>query len=239
MTDAGNATAGSNTADTTYSRAFPSNVTAGRLLIFGVRFNTAANTLSTVADSAGTPRGNTWNLLSGPYGNTNGRTGYLAWCIAASSGALTVECTHTVSEAGHTAVAEFSLSGTASMDLNDLTGASTASAGSGTTLTSNTRNPASVTTGGGISLSITSGNQTTTPATGETNVTNVAATRINILFRAFAADVDQTHSATIGVSGAWTMPLILFGDTASGGRTTKNIRAFPLGMDVGMGLWTH
>lgn len=204
MNSASNAISISHTAGVSFSRAFPTNVAAGSLLIAAVRYATAANVLNSVTDTIG----NTWSIL-GPYGTLDGRTGYLAWCVSISSGANTVTWNHTVSEGGHVAVAEFTLDGTASLDLDDTSPV----ANNVNPAVTNSRSP-TASNGGGISMLITTGNRTITGTNnGETDVTAATGGRLHLIFKAFASAVAQQHSITCDTAATFTYPLVLFADT--------------------------
>jgi hypothetical protein len=177
------------------------------LLLAAIRQSTNTNTLDTVTDTLS----NSWTIL-GRYGATSGRTGYVAYCIANGSGACTVTFNQSVSEAGHSAVAEFTLSGTGALDLDDLTGASTAQASAGTDPTSNARTP-TASTGGAISVLIASGNCSPTAKASEVDVTGVTATRLHIFFEAFASVVAQQHDLN-NIGTAWAYPILLFSDVS-------------------------
>ena len=220
---------------TTIAKAFGSNVTAANLIAVWGGWGTIDTTV-TCADT----QSNSYTQKTKTWDDTNGQGHVQFYAANITGGANTVTITFGDSVTyRRIGVMEISGLQTASPDDG---GALQVQAGGTTTDYYSSGNITTTVTDfcfgswqdiGGSGATLTAG---ATPAftLRQLNTSNIGA--METLASQAAATFDANFTASIG-NRAFTG--IMAFKEAAGGRTTKNTRAFPLGMDIGAGMWVH
>jgi hypothetical protein len=205
------------TTDASPDLAFTSNITAGSTGLICIRNGVdETTTITSITDT----QGNTWTIIptnGGPadHASTTLR-GWFGFAQNMAAGATTVTVNLSAAITTSIAIAEIAgvrtTSGVDASGTTRITGSS-----SDTTWTSN----AVVMSGAGASISCLCTNTAVTaaPATGETNVSNIAAFRAHIFFEAEASGGSKTHSATGAASHSMQFIAALAEAGAGGGAT--------------------
>ena len=217
------------------SKAFASNVTAGNSIAVGGISNSVLLGTGSVTDSLG----NTYTRQVAVDGISAGRAascGYLVDNI--TGGACTVTVDPTGSDFISMVIAEFSGTETT----GSIDGNGTFNAGSGTTLTTSTFTMAGGTNGNGAIFAAMEQNGTTTTLTAAQTEIFEAEDATNMPIN---GQYQTNVAAGSGKSATWTLgagrsaTAFAFGiksGAAAGGRTTRNTRSNPLGVEAGMGF---
>jgi hypothetical protein len=206
-------------------------VTAGNLITVFTKQESGTDCTMTVTDGIG----NTLTGLTRQVNTAGTSWGQLHYYIAPSSGNFTYTCTFSPSAtATYIAIFVYEVSCAGSWQYD---GQATAN-GNSTAINSGNATAQGPNGFGICGYAEYTGSPVTSHLIGGVaadRVDTVATTATRCWARVFTSGFTGAGSATITPAGTWAACFAVFTESAAAGRTTKNTRSAPLGVEVGMG----